>query len=292
MTDLGLSASLKYYEYEFDSAEAVQSFNINETSLDWPNFQFTNPLTNIAGMKVLEAQIPFSFYSINDRNKSFILTSTSGTFTVTLPVGNYDSNSLLSVTKAAMLLVDPAGAYTITFSANTGKYTFLAGIPFSMTFGTVGGPSDVHPGANLGFNSGTTATALVIPAPKVAAINGPTYLYVCSDSLGPLCQLYLPVSSEATSSLSQGGLGPEMAKIPINANPYEIIDYKDPDPEKYFNIDQLFTLQGLDLYLTIGTSFQKPVRLNGLPFSVKLGIIVKTEINTFAGTSFKRGRVI
>lgn len=287
----GLSSSLRYFEYEFDSQDAIKGYSASETVLDWPNFQIERPLSNIAGLKILEVQIPFSFYVINEYNNKFTLTSTSGTFTVTIPEGNYESSTLIDATQAAMFSVDPLGAYVIKYDQTIGKFTFYSPILFSLTFGTANDSGDDNPAFIYGFHPGTTPTGLVLQAPRVAAITGPMYLYVCSEALGTLCQLYLP----QTSDLSQGGLGPELSKIPVNVNPWCIIHWQDPDPEKYFDVASLFSLQSLDLYLTLGKNPRKPLRLNGLSFSVKLGILVnqdsRTDVTTL-GDSMKRIRTI
>lgn len=283
MADFGLSESLRYFEYLFDSADADVSFEASQTSLDWPNFTIERPLRNIAGLKILECQIPFSFYIINEYNNKFKFTSTTGTFTVPIPVGNYDSGTLISATILAMTTADPAGNYVITFDSLTGKFTFYSVLQFSLDFGT---ERDDSLASIYGFNLGQTITSNTIISAKVAEISGPMYLYLCSETLGTLCQVYLP----ATSSLSQGGLGPEMAKIPVNVGPFGIINWQDPDPQKFFDVESLFQLQALDFYITLGTSFRKPLKLNGLSFSIKLGIVVNKEDLSAVSGGLKRVR--
>ena len=270
MGDFGLSPTLRYFEYEFDSQDAVLGYSASESKLDWPNFQMERPINNIAGLKVLEVQIPFSFYVINQFNNTFVLVTNNGNFTITIPEGNYDSASLIVATTLALQSADPMGSWVITYSDITGKFTFYSAILFSLVFGAANSAGDDNPAFIYGFNTGASDTGLVLRAPRVADITGPLYVYLCSDVLGTLCALHLPASAE----LSQGGLGPEIAKIPVNANPWNIINWIDPDPQKFFDVESLFTLQSVDFYLTLGKNPRKPLKLNGLPFSIKLGIVI------------------
>ena len=286
----GLSPTLRYFEYEFDSQDADQGASSTESKLDWPIFQMERPLNNIAGLKIIEAQIPFSFYIINSFNNTFVLTSIAGSFTITIPPGNYDSSSLIAATTLAISTADPSDSIVVTFSQITGKFTFYRTVPFSLTFGTSTDNGDNNLAFIYGFNTGTTSSGIVLSAPNVAQIQGPLYLYINSEKLGTLCQLYLPASAE----LSQGGLGPEMAKIPVNTTPFCIINWQDPDPHKYFDVESLFSIQSLDFFLTLGKNPRKPLRLNGLSFSLKLGILVNSDQRTDStvGGPLKRIRAV
>jgi len=58
----GLNDSLEYYEYEFDSSDTTNTMDSNYSTLDWPLFTAGRPLNRIAAIKILEVQIPFSWY--------------------------------------------------------------------------------------------------------------------------------------------------------------------------------------------------------------------------------------
>jgi hypothetical protein len=84
-----------------------------------------------------------------------------------------------------------------------------------------------------------------------------------------------------------------MAKIPVNANTNGVIIWQDPDPQKWFKYDQLQTMNGFDFYLSLGnTTSQLPLQLNGLSFSLKLGVLkqLKTGIDRVIPTA-QNGRV-
>jgi hypothetical protein len=69
-TNYGLNDSLRYYEFELDSLDTTTSGKDGAASTDWPVFLLGGkmPLSNIAAVKILECQIPFSWYVFNTQN--------------------------------------------------------------------------------------------------------------------------------------------------------------------------------------------------------------------------------
>ena len=65
--------------------------------------------------------------------------------------------------------------------------------------------------------------------------------------------------------------------------PGETIYWQDPDPQKWFNIENLPSLQILDFYLTLGTETNL-LDLQGLPFSLKLGVLLTSSNQTDVGS--------
>ena len=115
-------------------------------------------------------------------------------------------------------------------------------------------------------------TGNLLIAPNAALVTGPNYLYVNSSKLGQLCNLYLP---KGAFNLGGGNTGPQMAKIPVNVLPGGVIYWQDPDPQKWFDVENLQQLDQIDFYLTLGnTTTQIPLQLNGLSFSLKLGVLL------------------
>lgn len=232
--NFGLNPHYIYHEYELDSLDAVDSYDASTASTDWPQFQFITQIPNIAAIKIIECQIPFSFYIFNMNNNTFILTESAGggPKTVTIPVGNYNSTTLAAALVTALDTASANGyTYTVTYSAQTGMFTFSnsSGLgTFSFTFGVAGDPGVTNPRFGLGFGSlGTyTSTASqVLIAPNVAQITGPDYLFVNSRKIGPQMQVQLP---SGALQLGAGSLGPQMAKIPINVQPFGVIFWSDP----------------------------------------------------------------
>ena len=309
----GISETREYYEMQFDSLDTSITPDSRARPTDWPLFYLGRPLTNVAAIKVLEVQIPFSFYVVNSMNNTFLLTiaSVCTNAVVTLPVGNYNTTSIGAALKTALdtaLLSQGfagAGRFTVAFSGpssvpNTGKFTFVfsSGIsaPMTFTFGQANDSGNFNPRLLLGFDAGANTatyvvgTGMVLTAPNANLVSGPNYLYLNSRKLGSVCNLYLPAGA---SNLGYGTTGPQMAKIPVNVQSGGIIYWQDPDPSKWFDLENMVNFTDVDFYLTLGNaSNQIPLQLNGLSFSIKMGVLVnKTVMNTMLGGSAQNSRV-
>ena len=263
----GNSMDLEYVEIYLDSSDAVGITPLYATT-DWPLFRFDTPVKRIAKMKVLEAEIPFSFYVINTENNTFTLTEVTSD-TVTIPVGNYTSVTLPTALAAALTSASPGTrTYTVTYSATTQKFTITA------NSGTFSLALNAQLQLILGMSATPSSSGSILVSPNAVQITGPNYMYLNSDQLGSLFQTYLPTTATNFSPSK----GPQIACIPIDVNPGEIVYYTDPAPEKWFDTQNLMQLQIFDLYWTMGNTNQK-VRLNGQSFSIKLGLLLYPDVN-------------
>ncbi len=302
---VNLDNDLEYFEMLFDSLDTALTPVSGMRTTDWPLFYLPRPLTGVAGMKILEVQIPFSWYVINSSNNMFLFNvpSFASNVTVTIPVGNYTTTTFAAM--FGPLLTAAAGGavtFTCTFSGpsngpNTGAFTITsnAPTPFSMTFGSAGDPGNTNPRLYLGFPAGTSTATIVsstavLVAPFANLISGPNYLYINSRKIGQLFNSYLPLGA---ANLGNGTSGPQITKIPVNVTPGGIIYWNDPDPNNYFDLENLANLADIDFYLTIGnTSNQVPLQLNGLSFSLKVGILVAKAVkNDLMGQTAAANRV-
>lgn len=281
----GLSAEYKYYEFELDALDYSTSFTNAYAPTDWPLFSIggKRPLQNIAAVKILEIQIPFSFYIFNQDNNTFLFEEAApfnGVQTVTIPPGNYDITEMEVALAAAINLVRlSALTYTVVADTITQKFTIknnaTISLPFTLTFGTSMDNGNDNPRLYLGFNGGSI-TSLVdagvtdyIIAPNAYSVTGPNYIYINSDKIGNLTNLFLP---RGANNLGYGNAGPQMAKIPITVQPSGVINWSDPDPSKWFDLESLPNLTEVDFYLTMGNT-SHVLRMNGQNFSLKLGIL-------------------
>lgn len=259
---------LEYTEIYLDSSDAV-SMTPSYAVTDWPVFRFDTPVKRIAQMKVLQAEIPFSFYVINTDNNTFTLAEPASA-TVTIPVGNYTSATLPSALGTAMSTASPGGrTYTVTYSATTQKLTITA------SAGTFSITCNAQLQLILGMNATSSSSGATLVSPNAVQITGPNYLYLNSDQLGVVFQTYLPT----TAAQFPPSKGPQLARVPIDVNPGEIIYYTDPAPEKWFDTQNLLQLQQADFYWTMGNTNQK-VRLNGQSFSIKLGLLLYPDVHS------------
>jgi hypothetical protein len=95
----------------------------------------------------------------------------------------------------------------------------------------------------MGFTPSTTfptVAANSVISTSAALVSGPNYLYVNSRRYGQIAGLYLP-----TGAIGGGVTGPQMAKIPINVGSGGVIYWQDPDPQKWFDIENLPILNRL-----------------------------------------------
>lgn len=280
----------RYYEFQLDSFDFSQAANNSVAPTDWPLFKIggKNPLENIAAIKILEVQIPFSWYVFNTSNNTFLLTETGQSpVVVTLPVGNYNATQMtvnlqMALTAASLSTL----TYTVTYDSTLQKFSFynnsVSTLPFSLTFGDSNDSGNTNPRNLIGFPAGETVSSgfLVsgtprgnfIVAPNAMSVTGANYIYLNSLKIGNLTDMYLP---RGAVNLGGGNAGPQMAKIPVNVQPGGVIFWNDPCPEHWFSLQNLTSLTEIDFFISLGnTSGQFPLKLNGQSFSLKLGMML------------------
>lgn len=284
-TNFGLNNTLQYNEFYFDSNDTQTPAIGTVASTDWPMFTLARPLSNVAAVKILEVQIPFSYYVFNSNNNTFRLTESGGTgpANVFIPAGNYTTSTIIGVLQSALgaaSTTTPTRTYTVSYTASTQKFLITASAgSFTLTFGSTGDTGSTNPRFFLGFPAGdTVSSSTVMNSPNTVNLTGPNYLYVNSNAIGTLCQVYLPAGAHNNGN---GGIGPQMAKIPVNVNPGGIINWTDPDPQKWFDLEDLFNFANIDFYLSAGSGdSQNPLQLNGQSFSLKLGVLFNQKNHT------------
>lgn len=275
----GLSDQYEYFELFLDSLDA-DSADGTALSTDFPLFQLGSPIPSVAAIKILEVQIPFSYYVFNERNNTFLLTDdVVANALVTIPVGNYNSGVMTTRLKAQLELASPNRVYTVVFSnsnPNTGKFTITnnaVGLAtFSLIFGSDTDVGATNPRNALGFGAGANVSTLqTLVAPYAAILSGPNYLYVNCRALGPSINTQLPLGAV---SLGGGSVGPQICKVPVTVQPGGVIFWTDPNPDMWFSLGNLALLSQLDLYITVGNTAQPPItEFNGGSISVKVGVL-------------------
>lgn len=289
-----------YIELQLDSTGATKS-NSSATIKNNPFFTLGRQISNVTGLKVMEVEIPFSYYVLDgtadssgsNNNILSIPTygSSFGNQQIEITPGLYNSttltselNSKFATLAAQQLPVEPP--ITVSFNLLTGKFIFTCSVPFS--FGVSGYPDGLPIYTFLGLSTKITSSLSIGPiftinAPDVAEITGANYIYVNSKTLGPLTKCWLPESSITGVS---GQTNPQIGRISVSCNPGGVINWADPDPNYWFDTQNLFQLLNLDLYLTLGNS-KKILDLNGLGFSVKIALQINSnQLNQgFAGTT-------
>lgn len=271
----GLNPDYNYYEFSLDSNQAQRAYNTSYSKQDWPVFFLggKRDLTNVAAIKILEVQIPFSYYVFT--GSTIVYTDPLGTTNFYL-LGNFTAAQLITKLKteldaAHVALGGAANAFTVILNPQLNKLNILGFDAGPFVFSLTLSATDAEA---LGYNTGLNTSDLSgsLQGPKSILVSGPNYLYLNSNMLGSLVNLYLP----STESNTGGNAGPQIAKIPVNVEPTGVIYWQDPDPQKWFDIENLSQLQQTDFYLSLGTQ-TNVLRLEGLSFSIKFGVLLNKE---------------
>lgn len=270
----------EYVELCLDSADAITSGDLvfknpgNDflpalSSYSWPLFSITSKKWQVAAIKVLEASIPYQYNNINNGNNSLVYIDTGVSYNIRIPEGVYNSGaSIAAILQTAIQMVRPG--FSVSYSTTTQKFTFTppGAFAWSLVFNNRSTAYSV-----LGFLVGTYSNVGgSIESLRYAEWYGSKYLYLNSRTIGPLINFVLSDNSPS------GGLGNQIAKIPIEIETVSnlgFINYKDENPENFFDFFALNQFDSLDLYLTPGPSEgQVPLDMRGHSWSVKLGLLV------------------
>ena len=283
----------------------MDNFEYNEINIDsWvgdegttnhPIFNLQPLIADCIGIRIVSAQVPFSWYVINNDNNTMTLTdniSAGPTNTIiTLPIGNYNAHTIadaLTIELTKSVFANYTVVYDsilqklkITSNKSEAWYLTFPSTLFQQSLMTYIGGSDIQVN-----NTAAGGTGILI-LPFTVQITGPNYLLLNSN-LGSRIRRNTRTNGYSTWD------PPVLAKIPITCNPGEIIFYNDPQQGNYYFEITDSSIQSIDFYFTLGP-FETPseVDFNGQAFSLVLGVLTsKTSIITKGnGFSSKRARI-
>lgn len=150
----GVNDIYEYNELHLDSAARDQGDN------NQPIFMLQPALSSIMGVKLVSAQIPFTFYVFNEKNNTFSYYPTGDTnanpVTITIPIGNYTSQTFDTTLETALAAAAPGSPITVDYSGNSGRYTLTSnsGTPFAFRFGADDDAGENNPRLWIGFGPG------------------------------------------------------------------------------------------------------------------------------------------
>lgn len=187
-------------------------------------------------LRLIQASIPFSWYTINDHNNkvyyAFTNTSTPDGH-ISIPVGNYNVFTLARTLEALLDNVSFTDL-TISYNRTTNKFIFDAGAtPLSIIF-----QSD-SPFRHFGFDLGSVWLDTVYTPPGVANISPLNAVYIRMKNI-------LQLNTEESGN--QSGYSDILAKVNLNADQFGIIDYEPCIP--YEIIANTQTINEIQLQLT------------------------------------------
>ena len=155
---------------------------------------------------VLNAQIPVSFYIIDDTDNILYYTQNSIPKTITIPIGNYNGNQMVSLLNSSFIV--NGSSIVASLSSSTGLLSFTITGGLSITFLSTSTIKSI-----LGFSSNISSTTL-ITLPYQLNLLGKKKIFINSN--------YLRNSAFTSKSLSSVQT---IATIPVDQPPYSMINY-------------------------------------------------------------------
>ena len=209
-------------------------------------------------VRVLNAQIPVSFYTIDTTNNVLAYKITSSTLkTITIPVGNYNANTL--ITKMAQLFTANLTPATITFDSATGKLTFSSGVSYTYY--------------NYGVNGCTMGNVLGIGTSSIAGTTT-----ICTYPLNLLNKSKLFIQSNSLFNVAYTsynlGFTTTIAAIPVNQPPYNLINYVSLSESDKVVIHNT-TLNSIDIQILDETD--NFINFNNIDWSMTLCLSIERE---------------
>ena len=183
----------------------------NGTYLSNLNFYFSGLLKDDpnlvrAYITVLNAQIPVSFYIIDETDNILDYIENSVSKSITIPIGNYNGNQM--VTALNLGFTDNSSNVTATLNSQTGILKFIITGGASFTFLSTSTIKKI-----LGFDENITSTTLITMTYQLNLL-GKKKLFINSNHL----------RNNAFSSKSFSCVQ-TIATIPVDKPPYEMISY-------------------------------------------------------------------
>ncbi|KAI8995093.1 hypothetical protein BC832DRAFT_608452 [Gaertneriomyces semiglobifer] len=283
------------YSHPQDGKAAWYTFTYYDALLvlrsnDAPSFNLENAISNVLGIKIVNAHIPYTFYTVHSGNNAlrFRLGSEPETVRrVSIPSGNYDADELgLLLTDLLTEASDGNATFTVTYQRPLLKYTVTADTSFSLLFEDTSASSHVLFGflKNTNFDSVEESdTVHRVTAPNAAMVTGPNCLLLTS-SLGGRISRTLHLNGTTSQD------PPIIAKIPITCHPGELIEYLDPSAPHAFDTSNL-QIQQLEFQLLYPDTLEV-VHMNGAPWSLTLGALVERDASISRYTEMHNNRAV
>lgn len=192
---------------------------VNGTFLSSVEFPFRGILTDeddivSANICIMNAQIPVSWYTINETNYQF--RALNLTTWISIPFGNYTANTLLPLLKTLMNTAVPNSVSSVTLDATTGKISFSFTSTLFVIFPNV-------------FQNGKSGNYvyLLFGATANNQYTGDTVSLTYPMNLLGINRLAIRSSKLLISSFNSfdNGLGINLATIPADQPPWGLINY-------------------------------------------------------------------
>ena len=253
-----------YLDSRIMSLNSSDAILLNSTYKSWVKFQFSGLLKEEDDILKIElslvnAQIPISWYIINYSNNMFKIKLGNNTEQIiTIPVGNYNANSLITNLK---LLINDSN-FIITISKITGKITFTYNNSFIIYTNI-----DNSIGIILGF--------------ELNNVYNSTNSLTCPYPLNLLGYKRLEIYTQDIQTLNYSSANNSMSTllsiIPIDQPPWGLITFNNYTDTK--NIIKNKTIDKIELI--IRAEDKTLINFNNIDWTLKLKIdITRKYINS------------
>jgi hypothetical protein len=210
-------------------------------------------------VRVLNAQIPVSFYTIDATNNilSYKLTSSSTIKLVVVANGNYNATTFIA--KLTSFFIANGDPITVSFNSQTGKLTFASTVSYTYY--------------NKGINGCTMGDVIGIGTTSIAGT-----VKTCPYPLNLLNKSKLFIQSNSLFNVAYTsynlGFTTTIAAIPVNQPPYNLINYVSLSESDKVVIHNT-TLNSIDIQILDETD--NFINFNNIDWSMTLCLSIERE---------------
>lgn len=239
-----MSSSREQIQLYLDSSKRTSGTN------ELYEIKLNPPISRIKKIDIISLEIPFSFYIINSNNNILKFNDGTTTYTVTIPIGNYDGITLPNVLE--VLFNNVSSGFNISYLTNTYKLRFQR---------TSGNFQLIYTGSTSAYIVGLSSDSILtndFTCQDISNLSGPNYLFINSLAL---------TRPKVTRSYNGDIQSNILYKIPINVSPGSAIVEKNIYPVQ-IEFANSQTIKDIDLQLLFPNG--NTVDLNGQPWSITI----------------------
>lgn len=229
-----------------------------------PNIVEPNMDIQFLNVGLIDAQIPVSWFLINDKSNKLFYNYENTLNEITLTNGNYNSSTLASEISQKFLSNSPSLNATIVLSQITGLFTFTFQNPLTSVeflYSLSKGLADI-----LGFKENITSVNNSITLPIPLNLLGIQKINVCSNKL-----------SSISSFSSKRNIGSNILQIvPVDVPSWNLINYENKN-----NIHSRMKSRHLDSGIDIQLFSEKGefIEFNNIDWNLTIQIIIYRKTN-------------
>jgi len=230
-----------YLDNHIITLNSTDGTQLNGTFKSNMNFGFTGLLKDDVNIirtyvTLLNAQIPVSFYVIDVTNNTLLIFDGTTLFTVTIPIGNYNSGTLNTALNSAF---STAGILmTVSINSINGKLT-IRNTSLLLTY-------------RINANRFGSTLATILGVGENSAFIGPESSGVLPFPLNLLGKTKLLINSTNLNNVAYTSFGlgftTTISTIPVNVPPYSLIQFiSNVDQQKNILVNR--TLDNIDIQI-------------------------------------------